>query len=207
MTTDCGQCFPNHDQAITQLHNVYSSPALSHLDDSKNNDFFQSIGNAVIDFLNHIFGGVGGGVALVVFLLILGVLVALLIAKILRSSASRQRVKFDEPPASIDPDVEWNAALTAAQNSDYREAVRRAFRSALLSVAVRGRMPVDPAWTNRELLQRAKSDPVLLATLAPAAHVFEISWYSNEPTTETIWLTQRDRCQAIITLSRQAVPA
>jgi Domain of unknown function (DUF4129) len=207
MTTDCGQCFPNHDQALTQLHSVYSSPTLSHLDDVKNNDFFQSIGNAVISFFNRLFGGAGSAVGLVVFLVIVALLAGLVVSKVFSGSASRKGFGLPEPPSSADPAVEWDAALAAAERGDYREAVRQAFRSALLSVALKGRMMVDPAWTNRELLQRANADADLLAALAPAAHIFEISWYSGQPTTEAMWQTQRERCQAIIALSRTPVPA
>jgi uncharacterized membrane protein YuzA (DUF378 family) len=203
---DCSQCFPSHSHALTQLHDVYSSPALSHLDDTKNNGFFQAIGNAAINFLNHIFGAAGSGVATIVFLLIFAGLVALVVWWVIRSSAPRHNIAQHEPAGSADPDLEWTAALAAAKTSDYREAVRRAFRSALLSVAIKGRMAVDPAWTNRELLQRASADPALLAALAPAANLFEVSWYSAEPTTQTMWLTERDRCQAIITLAKHAVP-
>jgi hypothetical protein len=205
MTTGCGPCFPNHDQALTQLHSVYSSPALSHLDETNNNSFFQSVGNAVIGFFNHFLGGAGSGVALVVLLVIVAILVGLVVLKVLSGSASRGSFGQYEPASSADPTVEWDAALDAAQAGDYREAVRRAFRSALLSVARQGRMAVDPAWTNRELLQRANADAVLLAALAPAAHIFEISWYSGDPTTEAMWFTERERCQAIISLSREHV--
>lgn len=203
MTTGCGPCFPNHDRALTQLHSVYSSPALSHLDNTNNNSFFQSVGNAVIGFFNHLLGGAGSGIALVVFLIIMAILVGLVVFKVLSGSAPRRSSRQYEPASSANPTVEWDAALAAAQSRDYREAVRRAFRSALLSVALQGRMAVDPAWTNRELLQRANADAALLAALAPAAHIFEISWYSGEPTTEAMWLTQRDRCQSIISLSRE----
>jgi hypothetical protein len=207
MNTGCGPCLPNHDQAISQLQHVYSSPALSHLDDSNNNDFFQSVGNAVINFFNHVFGGAGSGVALVVFLVVVAILVALVAFKILSGSASRSGFVQYEPPSSADPHVEWDAALAAAQGGDYRQAVRLAFRGALLSVALQGRMAVDPAWTNRELLQRANADAALLAALAPAAHIFEISWYSGQPTTEAMWLTERERCEAIAALSRRQVLA
>jgi len=207
MSVGCGPCFPNHDQAISQLHHVYSSPALSHLDDNNNNDFFQSIGNAVIGFFNHIFGGAGSGVGLVVFVAIVAILVALVVAKVLSGSGPRHGFAEYEPPSSTDPRHEWDAALAAAQGGDYREAVRRAFRSALLSVALQGRLRIDPAWTNRELLQRANADADLLAALAPAAHIFEVSWYSGQPTTEAMWLTERERCEAIATLSGRQVPA
>jgi hypothetical protein len=205
MTTGCGPCLPSHGHALAQLHSVYSSPALSHLDDTNNNGFFQSVGNAVIDFFNHLLGGAGSGVALIVFLVIVAILVGFVVLKVLSGSASRSGFGQYEPASSADPTVEWKAALAAAEGGDYREAVRRAFRSALLSVALQGRMAVDPAWTNRELLQRANADGVLLAALAPAAHIFEISWYSGEPTTEAMWLTQRERCQSIISLSGERV--
>jgi Domain of unknown function (DUF4129) len=207
MTNDCGPCFPNHAHALSQLHSVYSSPALSHLDDNGNNGFFQSIGNAVVNFINQLSSRAGGNIATLLFVLIVATLVALVVWWTVRRPAPRPMPSLHEAPGSVDPGVEWNAALAAAAAADYREAVRRAFRSALLAVAIRGRLAVDPAWTNRELLQRANADPALLACLAPAAHIFEVSWYSGRPTTESAWLTQHDRCKAILSLAQEGAAA
>jgi hypothetical protein len=82
--------------------------------------------------------------------------------------------------------------------------VRRAFRSALLAVAVAGRLDVDAAWTTRELLAHTSGDADLLAALAPAAAAFDVAWYSGRPVTEPDWHTQRARCETIRALARRA---
>jgi len=82
--------------------------------------------------------------------------------------------------------------------------VRRAFRSALLAVARRGRLPVEASWTTRELLARAAGDADLLAALAPAAASFHRAWYSGAPVTEADWMVARDRCAAVRRLSGAA---
>jgi hypothetical protein len=80
---------------------------------------------------------------------------------------------------------------------DHREAVRRAFRSALLEVAVRGRVRIDAAWTTRELLERCHADGDVLVALASAAAVFDRAWYSGTPVTEADWTLAAERCATL----------
>ena len=113
-----------------------------------------------------------------------------------------------EEPGGGDPDEEWRAALAAAERGDHREAIRRAFRSVLLSVALAGRLPVNAAWTTRELLRHATGDADLVAALAPAAELFDRAWYSGADVGAADWETARSRCAAIRELaSRRPVAA
>ena len=147
--------------------------------------------------------------------LVVGLLIAALVAFVvwrLRGiavpvEASTRRV---EPPGSgTDPDVEWRLAAEAAAAGDHREAVRRAFRGALLDVAVAGRMSVSASATTRELLAQARGDADLVAALAPAADSFDRAWYSGEPVTAADWEQARGRCEAVRRLARmrREVPA
>ncbi|MBJ7596344.1 MAG: DUF4129 domain-containing protein, partial [Candidatus Dormibacteraeota bacterium] len=87
---------------------------------------------------------------------------------------------------------------------EYREAVRRAFRSALLAVAVRGRVPIDAAWTTRELLQRIDAGGDVLVALAVAAALFERAWYSGVAVTRDDWTLAEERCATVRRLARGA---
>jgi hypothetical protein len=109
-------------------------------------------------------------------------------------------------PAEADPEVEWAGALAASERGDFREAVRRAFRSALVSLVQRGRLPVQPAWTTPELLAHARGDPELSARLGPAAAGFDRAWYSEAPVDAERWEELRGQCQAIRALSGRGRP-
>ena len=122
-------------------------------------------------------------------------LAALIVWRRLRGSAALRGAAIEEPATSgDDPDAEWSAAQRAAAAGEYREAVRRAFRSALLEVAVRGRVHIDSTWTTRELLQRCHADGDVLVALAAAAALFERAWYSGNPVTEADWTLAAERC-------------
>ena len=200
-----GACLIDSSSANNSLHNVYSSPALAHLDQTSNNSFFQNIGNAVINFFKSLINHVPAKWWLAILLVAAAAMITVLIWRLRQSGGGRKGAAVVEPLASADPEVEWRAAEAAAAKQDYREAVRRAFRSALLDVAINGRLAVDASWTNRELLARATGDSQLIASLAPAAHIFELSWYSGTPTNQAAWTTERDRCLAIKKLDKKAV--
>ena len=60
------------------------------------------------------------------------------------------------PPPAMTRTASGSSRSAAAQRGDYREAIRRAFRSALLDVADR-RAHLDRAWTTREMLATLSS--------------------------------------------------
>src|SRR6202023_3007601 len=108
--------------------------------------------------------------------------------------------------AGDDPEREWQLALAAAQRGDYREAIRRAFRSALLDVADR-RAHLDRAWTTREMLATLSADADLLAVVAPAAASFDRAWYGRVPVGAGDWDVARGRCEAVRRVARRAAGA
>ena len=105
--------------------------------------------------------------------------------------------------AGDDPDAEWRAAERAAAAGDHREAIRRAFRSALIEVALRGRVHLDAAWTTRELLARCDADGDVLVALAAAASLFERAWYGGRAVTAADWDLAAERCAAVRRLARR----
>lgn len=116
------------------------------------------------------------------------------------------RMPTPEESGGGDPERAWALAEAAAARGDHREAVRRAFRSALLTVAARGRLVVDPCWTTHELLAATRSDAGLLAALAPAAALFDRAWYSGGAVSEADWLQARERCRTVRELARSGPP-
>ncbi len=190
---------PGDDAAARQrLDDVYRRPAFARLDQPHN----PSLLTRLFDGLRRLAGGVGGALGPVgsVVAGVAVLLVALaLVLRLVRGAAGRRvrRVSEDRREEGADPEMEWSAALAAAAAGDHREAVRRAFRSALLSVALRGRLPVDASWTTRELLARAAGDADLVGALAPAAATFDRAWYSGDAVGEADWLIARDRCAAV----------
>jgi hypothetical protein len=122
-----------------------------------------------------------------------------------RGTMSGRRAAAGAEPATVgdDPDREWQHALAAAQRRDYREAIRRAFRSALLDVTGR-RARIDRAWTTREMLATLSADADLLAVVAPAAASFDSAWYSGDPVGVAEWEVARARCEAVRKVARQA---
>jgi Domain of unknown function (DUF4129) len=197
-------CNVSSQAARSDLHAVYSSPEFRHLDDSTKGGLLTSVVNAIAAALRRGVGALGPLGAILLALVIVGA--ALLLAWRRWHGAAALRGARVEDPAEWgdDPDAEWRAAERAAQAGQHREAVRRAFRSALLEVAVRGRVHLDAAWTTRELLQRCQASGEVLAALAAAAAVFERAWYSGEVVTGDDWERARDRCLAVRRLAGRA---
>ena len=189
--------------ARRRLEGVYAEPAFAHLDRVPS----PSVLSRLFDALRRLVGGVTGALGPAGSLIAGGAVLLVAVAltlRLVRGAAGRRMRSAPEPsaPAGDDPEREWTAALAAAAAGDHREAIRRAFRSALLSVAVRGRLPVDASWTTRELLARAAGDADLLAALAPAAAAFDRAWYSGAAAGEADWLVARDRCAAVRRIGR-----
>jgi hypothetical protein len=201
--------------AQNALRDVFRQDAFSNLGAAPSNDsLFARIGRGIVDALNwlssHTVGALGPVPALVLAALVLGAIVAYVLLR-LRSAGSRaaRGAALVEPlPQSLDADAEWRRAEEAAARGEHREAVRHAFRSALLASAQRGRLRVDASWTTSELLSRARGDADLVARLAPAAASFDQAWYSGRTVTAQDWEVARERCSAVRRLaSRRGVPA
>ena len=129
---------------------------------------FERIGAAINWIISHLFGLLGQGGSILFGVLVLAAIPAFVIYRLRGVMGGRRALHRGPARAGDDPEREWELALAAAQRGDYREATRRAFRSALLDVADR-RAHLDRAWTTRELLATLTADTDLLAAVAPAA--------------------------------------
>jgi hypothetical protein len=190
------------------LSGVYNSPTFANLDQPPPSDWAQKLLNDIANFLSRAVSAVGPLGTILLAALILGVVVAIAAWRVRQVIASGRQPKID--PGSVPPDAdaeaEWAGALAASERGDFREAVRRAFRSALVSLVQRGRLPVQPAWTTPELLAHAGGDPELAARLAPAAAGFDRAWYSEALIDADRWEEVRGECQAIRALSGRGRP-
>lgn len=190
--------------ARRDLAGVYREPALSGLDQPRSPSWAQQLLDAVAGALSRALRAIGPVPAGVVAALVLGGVGAFVVWRLRQVAAERSGARASAPAVAVrtDPDAEWACALAAADARDFREAVRRAYRSALLSLATRRRLAVRSEWTTTELLAHARGDPELLAPLAPASAVFDLAWYSPLPVGEAEWQAARAQCQAIRALPR-----
>lgn len=197
-------CDADAGPARESLRRVYASRAFADLDAGDRPGLLEQ-------FLDHLFGRsaqVAAGLADLIRL-VLALVAAASVLVLLARWRARRRGPEPAPVASAaraepDPDAEWSAAVAAAARGDHREAVRRAFRSSLLSVTRAGRLAVEPSWTTAQLLTRAAGDDELLSTLAPATGIFDHAWYSGRPVTDAEWVEARRLCGALRRLPRRA---
>jgi hypothetical protein len=197
------------DSRVAQnlLHQVYASSVFAALDQNQPPSIFARIGEAVQWILSHLFGLLGQGGSILLGLIVLAAITAFVIYRLRGVAGSRRARAPDEPAtAGNDPDREWDLALAAAGRGEYREAIRRAFRSALLEVADR-RAQLNRAWTTREMLATLSSDADLLAVVAPAAAAFDKAWYGGEAVGAADWEVARARCDAVRRVARHTAGA
>jgi len=200
-------CHVDSRASISALHQVYSSSVFADLDQNQQPSLLERIGAAINWLLSHLFGLLGTGGSIALGLLVLAAVIAFVAYRLRGVAGARRAAVADEPrTAGDDPDHEWRLALAAAQRGDHREAIRRAFRSALLEVAGR-RARLDRAWTTREMLATLSADADLLAVLAPAAAAFDAAWYGAEPVAAGDWDTARARCEAVRRVARHGAAA
>jgi Domain of unknown function (DUF4129) len=197
-------CNESAQAARHALGGVYASPDLRHLDDSTRPGLLASILSFLANLVGRAAGALGPAGAVLLAVALVGI--ALFVAWRRWHGAAALRGAVVDEPATVgdDPEAEWRAAERAASAGDHREAVRRAFRSALLDVAIRGRVQLDAAWTTRELLERCHADGDVLVALAAAATLFERAWYSGNAVTADDWALGRHRCATVRRLATRA---
>ncbi|TMF15683.1 MAG: DUF4129 domain-containing protein [Chloroflexi bacterium] len=200
-------CAVDSSSARAALNDVYRSRVFANLDQNSQPGWLGQILNWIDSLLNATGRtlGAAGSIALgsAVFLAALA-LAWWRLRGTLGSRVARAIEKQDD--TGDDPAREWTLASRAAERGRYRDAIRHAFRSALLDAAWRGRLAVDASWTTRELLAAARGDADLVAALAPAAAMFDRAWYSGEPAGAEEWEVARARCEAVRSIARSRAP-
>jgi hypothetical protein len=189
--------------ASSTLHDVYASPPLRHLDDVNQ----PGILDAILGFLSGLVGRAAGALgpagAVLLAAVAMGGAAVLAWRRWDRAAAGRGAAAEEPATPGDDADDEWRAAERAAARGDHREAVRRAFRAALVDVARRGHLHLDAAWTTREVLAHCAADGEVLAPLAAAASLFDRAWYSSTPVSHADWELAAERCAAVRRLVRR----
>lgn len=194
-------CNVNGDAARTALHGVYASPDFRQLDSPRSSPL-ATIAAFIAGLIRRAGAALGAAGAALLALAVVA-LFLVLVWRRARGSRARDAAEVDDStPPGDDPDAEWRAAQRAAQSGDYREAVRRAFRSALLDIALQGHAQLDPTWTTRELLARVEAGAEVLVPLAAAAALFERAWYSVAPVARDDWIRAEERCAVVRRLAR-----
>lgn len=206
-------CNADQRPALSTLRGVYASPVFANLDSKPAGpnpigQFLSWLGSALRWLLSHLTRALGTGGSVALGAVVLAAALSFAAWRLRGVLASRAAAMTAGPaPDTDDPGLEWTFAGAAAQRREYREAIRRAFRSALLTIAVRGRLGVDPSWTTHELLAATVGDAQLLAALAPAAALFDRAWYSGATVTADDWEQARARCASLRELARAKAPA
>lgn len=188
------------------LRHVYSQSVFNDLNTSSGN-IFTDIGHWLEEIINDIFQHLGEGGSIGLLILIALILLVLLVIGLRRlgsHGAARAARNEETGDLSDDPGFEWRAALAAADQGDFREAIRRGFRSSLLTLAIAGRTRVEAAWTTRELLAHVATDTGLTESLAPAARRFDIAWYSGRAVHSEDWTAARADYERLRAMSRRS---
>ena len=193
---------------VHSLDDVYARPPLDGLDRPQSKNPLDRLIGWIGDRLGSLPSGGRGPWTLLGSALALAA-VAVVVARALRGvvGARSRRPEAGTVAPTTDAAAEWAAAERAAAAGDHREAIRRAYRSALLDVAVHGRLPVEPAWTTGDLLRRSAADPELRAALRTAAADFDAAWYGGRRPGAAEWAVARDHCAALRSLAGGRVPA
>jgi hypothetical protein len=200
-------CNVDSREAENALHQVYASSVFADLDQNQPPSIFERIGAVVNWILSHLFGLLGTSGSILLGAMVLAAIAAFVIYRLRGVAGGRRALGTDEPAtAGDDPEQEWQLGLAAARRGDHREAIRRAFRAALLDVADR-RAHLDRAWTTREMLATLSADADLLAVVAPAAASFDKAWYGGAPVSAADWAVARGRCEAVRRVARHAAGA
>lgn len=101
----------------------------------------------------------------------------------------------DDPALTASQALEQASAL--ARDGDYRAAVRSLYLSALLWLDEQNLLRYDRTLTNREYLERARSNPALLARLAPVIETFDQVWYGHMPMDASAFAAYRQQIEAL----------
>lgn len=196
-------CTGDTGAARGALHDVYAGPAFRNLDASNQSSFLDAVRSFFSRLVSAAAGALGPLGSALLAVAVVGLALLLVWRRWLGSAPLRGAAAGgDDAIQGDDPDAEWRRAVAAAAAGDHREAVRRAFRSMLIEVALRGQVHVEPAWTTRELLEHCRADGAVLAAMAPAAAVFEQAWYGAAKVTPSEWELAAERCMAVRVLAR-----
>jgi hypothetical protein len=128
--------------------------------------------------------------------LVLGVILYLLI-NLRRGIVRDVRIATEGDDPVPTASEAFDQASVLARDGDYRAAVRSLYLSALLWLDERDLLRYNRALTNREYLERARGNPVLLARLTPVIETFDQIWYGHMPVDASSFAAYRQQIEAL----------
>jgi hypothetical protein len=133
--------------------------------------------------LGRIAPGTGNTVAWIIGIVGLALLLAVIayLLRGLRRGMVADAQIHDDPEANLTARTALDQASGLARGGDYRTAVRYLYLSALLWLDERDVLRYDRALTNREYLDRVRTNPALRARMAPIVETFDRVWYGHAP--------------------------
>jgi len=149
---------------------------------------------AVGRVLDGFFGAVGAARRPVVLLVevVAGVVVAaalvfaatrLLTPFVPRATSGEDPFDVDVARIRVDAAGARTRAPALAAAGAYREAARYVFLATLLALDEAGRLRIDEATGNSDVLRQARATPHLAEALTPVVRLFELFWFGHAPVT------------------------
>jgi hypothetical protein len=92
-----------------------------------------------------------------------------------------EAVSGTQIPSGLTADAAFDRARSLSESGDLREAVRFLYLAALLALDERGRIRLDRAHTNRELLSDLSPWSELAARFKTVVEIFDRVWYGFQP--------------------------
>jgi len=100
-----------------------------------------------------------------------------------RATAGEDPFGVDAARLRVDAAAARNRATALAAAGAYREAARYVFLATLLALDEAGRLRIDEATGNRDVLRQARATPHLAEALTPVVRLFELFWFGHAPVT------------------------
>ncbi len=149
----------------------------------------EAVPSTVTDVVAWVFALIGAALVLAIILYLL--------INLRRSIVRDARIAMngDDPALTSSQALEQASAL--ARDGDYRAAVRSLYLSALLWLDEQNLLRYDRTLTNREYLERARSNPALLARLTPVIETFDLVWYGHAPIDAAAFAMYQQQIEAL----------
>jgi hypothetical protein len=182
---NCGDC------KASLLSEILARPEFAQPDNAGNpvQQFFQQLAQAVLRWLNSLFGGSTSapGLPSEIFTVIISALLIVILYFVFKdvfgSLASEAELAGTAPGEGqpLTASLASQKAVDLAGGGDYRAAVRYLYLSALLLLDERGLLRYNRTLTNREYLQQVRGQPDLEDNLRWIVDEFDRVWYGFQP--------------------------
>ncbi len=216
---------PPDADALDRLDGVFERPPFQDRElPSAWTQFWSNVGDAIIAFLDWIFGSLPSGgtvpsvpapnsfrslsslgwALLIIGLLLVLALLIYTLRAVRRSVLRDARVRAEVAEETISSGQALDRAQAEAQAGDYRGAVRFLYLGALLWLDERKLLRYDRSLTNREYLDASRDDMPLHDRLAPIVGTFDRVVYGHRELSEEDFLAYQQQVEALRELERKS---